>query len=73
MEIAVKFITKTKYDFEDKNGQRVAGTTAYCFEPKTQKIIKVKVKHENVIANKEFGADMTVFAIPNGRYLNYEI
>lgn len=73
MEVAVKFITSKKYDFTDDRGQRVAGITAYCFEPKTQQLIKVKVRHENVIRDKNFGDDMTVLAIPNGRYLNYEV
>lgn len=74
MEIAVKFVTIRQYDFISKtDGQRVVGKKAICYEPKTKKVIEVKIKHENVVRDKEFGDDITVLAVPNGRYINYEV
>lgn len=65
-----KFILSKPYDFTDNNGQRITGITCQCFDPENKCIIKVKTKH---LVNAEFGDDILVNIVFNGRYANYEL
>lgn len=73
MQMACKFICAKSYDFTDKEGIHVAGTTAFCFDPHKNVIIKVKVVNSAIIEGLQFGDDINVDCIPNGRYSNYEV
>ena len=70
MEFTMKFINCTPYDFTADNGMRYSGYSCRCFDTSNKKIVKVK---SNKMLNYDFGDDVTVIAVPNGRYLNYEI
>lgn len=73
MQMACKFICAKSYDFTDKDGKRVAGTTAYCYDAHNKVILKAKVVNAAVIEGLQFGDDIDVDCIPNGRYLKYEV
>lgn len=70
MEIKMKFINCTPYDFTSDNGQHYCGYSCRCFDTSSKKVVKVK---SDKLINMSFGDDVTVLAVPNGRYLNYEI
>lgn len=70
MQMTVKFICCTSYDFKDGDGNRVVGISCKCFDEENNAIIKVKTSH--LLPNK-FGDDVVVNIIPNGRYINYQI
>lgn len=70
MEIIMKFINCTSYDFKAENGTRYVGFTCRCFDPATEAIVKCKADH---LLDYQFGDDVTVNAVPNGRYLNYHV
>lgn len=70
MEIVMKFINCTPYDFTADNGTRYIGYSCRCFDTQTQKIVKVKSERQ---LKNSFGDDVTVMCTPNGRYLNYSI
>lgn len=65
MEILVKFINCTEWNFDDRKG-----ISCRCYDPNSNSIIKVKT---NVMLSNDFGDDVLVKCFPNGRYLNYEI
>lgn len=70
MQIKLKFICCTDYDFTDDNGKQVKGVSCRCFDPESGKIVKVKT---DVMLYNEFGDDVIVNVKPNGNYLTYEI
>lgn len=67
MEMKCKFINCTSYNF-DNNGKHYEGFTVRVFDPVSKSIIKCKSESD---VQLHFGEDITVKAIPNGRYLNY--
>ena len=71
MTTELKFIENHSYDFTNKKtGERVQGITCNAYDPDGKKIVKVKVKH---LLDKQFGDDLTVNVILNGRYVDYEV
>ena len=70
MEITVKFINQNEYDFVDDKGIRRAGITVNVFDTVSKKIIKVKSQH---LLDNDFGDDIKVLCVPNGRFLNYSV
>lgn len=70
MQITVKFICCSPYDFKDSDGNRVSGISCKCFDEESKSIIKVKT--DKMLANK-FGDDILVDVVPNGRYINYHV
>lgn len=70
MEMVYKFINCNSYDFVDKGGVRRVGVSCNVYDPDTKKILKCKAKH---LINLQFGDDITVNVIPNGRFINYEV
>lgn len=73
MILECKFINASSYDFTDGQGRRIVGTTANCFDTNSKSLIKVKVRNATAIEGKKFADDIRVNAIPNGRYINYEV
>lgn len=69
MEFTVKFICEKSYDFK-QDGKHYAGVTVHAFDPRSNSILKCKA---NQFTGLNFGDDLTVYAIPNGRYINYEV
>lgn len=65
MQVTLKFILCSPYDFDGKKG-----FSCRCYDPKANKIVKVKTDKELPYV---FGDDVTVDVVPNGNYLNYEI
>ena len=70
MELVMKFINCTPYDFTAENGAHYSGYSCRCFDTRSKKIVKVK---SDSFIDLEFGDDVTVDCVPNGRYLNYSI
>lgn len=70
MQKTVRFICCSGYDFKDKAGNRVVGISCKCFDEETKTIIKVKTNH---LLDCEFGEEIVVNIVPNGRYINYQI
>lgn len=71
MQMIVKFICCSAYDFIDPNtGERVQGVSCKCFDTDNKSIIKVKT---DKMVDYEFGDDVLVNVVPNGRYINYQI
>lgn len=70
MQMIVKFICCTSYDFVDADGKRVVGVSCKCFDENNNCIIKVKT---DKMLDYHFGDDVLVDIIPNGRYLNYQV
>ncbi len=70
MEKVVRFICCKSYDFTDQNGSRVAGISCKCFDEENNCIIKVKA---NDMLDCQFGDEISVTCVPNGRYVNYVI
>ncbi len=70
MEMMMKFINCTPYDFTAENGTRYSGFACRCFDTSTGKIVKCKAEHS---VDYKFGQDVKVKALPNGRYINYVI
>lgn len=70
MQMKVKFICCSSYDFVDKDGKRVTGISCKCFDEKNNSIIKVK---SNRLLDNKFGDEIVVNIVPNGRYINYQI
>lgn len=73
MKLHCKFINAKSYDFTDGQNRRICGTSANCFDTQSKSIIKVKVVNSSSIEGKKFGDDIEVIAVPNGRYINYEV
>lgn len=69
MNMTLKFICCSEYDFEDK-GKRVTGISCKCFDEKAKKIVKVQT---DKMIKADFGTDIPVIVEPNGNYLNYRI
>ena len=70
MELKMKFINCTAYDFTNEQGLRFVGFTCRCFNEADKSIVKCKADH---MLNYKFGDDVTVVAVPSGRYLKYEV
>ena len=70
MQVKFKFICCTDYDFTDGSGKQVKGISCRCFDPKTEKIVKVKTDKK---LDYKFGDEVLVNVVPNGNYVNYEI
>lgn len=70
MQLTAKFINCEPYDFKDSNGNRVQGISCKCFDVVSNKIIKVKTEK---MLPYNFGDDVTVDVVFNGRYVNYQI
>ncbi|MCH5320863.1 MAG: hypothetical protein J1E36_03825 [Eubacterium sp.] len=70
MQKVVRFINCTSYDFVDKDGKRVTGISCKCFDEDSKSIIKVKTSH---LLDKNFGDEVLVNVLFNGRFVNYEI
>lgn len=70
MQLIVKFICCSEYDFNDLDGNRVSGISCKCFDEQSKSIIKVKT--DKMLVNK-FGDDILVDVVPNGRYINYHV
>ena len=70
MQITLKFICCSSYDFTDDEGKRVKGVSCKCFDPESKKIVKVKT---DTLLDFDFGDDILVNVIPNGNYLTYEV
>lgn len=69
MELTIKFICEKAYDFTEK-GTRYVGVTVHAYDPKSDSILKCKATG---LTGLKFGDDLKVHAIPNGRYINYEV
>lgn len=69
MQVTLKFILCSSYDFDDK-GKHMQGFSCRCYDAKANKIVKVKTDKDLPYV---FGDDVTVDVVPNGNYLNYEI
>lgn len=71
MQINMKFVCCSSYDFVNhETGERVQGISCSCFDESQNKIIKVKTTK---MLNYKFGDDVVVNAVPNGKYISYEI
>lgn len=70
MQIKLKFICCTDYDFTGNDGNQVKGISCRCFDPESRKIVKVKT---DKMLDHKFGDDILVNVKPNGNYLNYEV
>ena len=70
MNFDVLFINQNSYDFVDDHGQRRAGVSVNVFDPRSKKILKCKSKH---LLDLSFGDALTINALPNGRFVSYEI
>lgn len=71
MQMVVKFICCSAYDFTDREtGERVQGISCKCFDTENKDIIKLKT---DKMINAEFGDEIVVDVIPNGRYINYKV
>lgn len=70
MELTMKFINCTPYDFTAENGAHYSGYSCRCFDTQSKKIIKVK---SDSFIDLSFGDDIDVVCTPNGRYLNYSV
>ena len=70
MQLVVKFICCSEYDFNNPDGNRVKGVSCKCFDEQSKSIIKVKT--DKMLVNK-FGDDILVDVVPNGRYINYHV
>lgn len=70
MQIKLRFICCSPYDFTDDEGRRVQGISCKCFDERSKKIVKVKT---DKYIELDFGDEIDVDVVPNGNYLNYEI
>ena len=70
MQMILKFILCSPYDFTDEHGKRVCGYSCKCFDENSNSIIKVKTDR---MLDYHFGDDVLVDVVPNGRYINYHI
>lgn len=71
MTTQLKFIENHSYDFKDKETkERVQGISCFAFDPDGKKILKVKTNH---LLDLQFGDDLTVNVVLNGRYADYEV
>ena len=70
MQITVKFICCSPYDFKDSDDNRVSGISCKCFDEESKSIIKVKT---DKMLDCSFGDDIIVDVVPNGRYIKYQL
>lgn len=70
MQKTVKFVLCKPYDFTNPDGERITGVSCQCFDPESKCLLKVRTKH---LVTAEFGDDILVNIVFNGRYVNYEI
>lgn len=70
MQRTFKFICCSAYDFTNKDtGERISGIKCQCFDPEQKQIVSVKTDR---MLNYNFGDDIEVDIVPNGRYVSYK-